>query len=218
MAFCNSCGATLAAGAQFCNKCGASVLASGTVPAATSSIPAASVTPVNQGGSALKVILIVVAVIVGLGILGVAGAGFFAWHIAKNSHVRQDGDSVKVETPFGTMESSQDPEEAARNLGVDVYPGAKALKEGSAVASFGGVHTVTVNFETSDPVDKVCTFYKSRFPRAHLSTSEEKHCTIVSNQSENLVTINVEAEDDNTQIHISNVNRKGGAPNPSSDQ
>ena|SRR5947209_13712603 len=217
MAFCNSCGATLAPGAKFCNKCGVTVLTSGTVPAATSSTLPVSASPTKQGGSALKVILLVVAVIVGLGILGVAGAGFFAWHIAKSSHVHQDGDSVRVETPFGTMESSKDPEEAARNLGVDIYPGAHALKEGSAVATFGGVHTVTANFETSDSVDKVCTFYKSRFPQATVSTSEQNHCTIVSNQSGNLVTINVEAEEDNTKIVISNVSRKAGAPNPSSD-
>ena len=68
MAFCNSCGATLDSGAKFCNKCGttqpgaaaASVTPAGTAPAST-----------QKSGSALKIILIVVAVIVVLGILAI---------------------------------------------------------------------------------------------------------------------------------------------------
>ena len=65
MAFCNSCGATLDAGTKFCNKCGAGAPAA-SVPAA--STPAAAGTPAQGGGgSAVKIILIVVAVIVGLG-------------------------------------------------------------------------------------------------------------------------------------------------------
>ena len=221
MAFCNSCGANLAPGAKFCNNCGTTVLASGIVPAATpsaavgSSGPAASTAPVGQGSSALKIVLIVFAVIVVLGVLGLATLGLIGWRIAKNSHVRQDGDTVKVETPFGTMESSKDPEEAARNLGVDVYPGAQALKEGSASATFGSVHTVTANFETSDSLDKVATFYKSKFPNAMVTTTEENHCTIVSNDSKNLVTINIETEGDKTKIQISNVTRKPGAASSS---
>jgi hypothetical protein len=216
MAFCNSCGTSLAPGAKFCNKCGTTV-ASGSIPAVTPSTPvsspapAASTAQARQGSSAVKIILIVVAVFVGLGIIGTATAGFFAWRIAKSSHVRQEGDTVKVETPFGTMESSKDPEEAVHNLGVDVYPGAQVLKEGAAAATFGGVHTVTANFESSDPLDKVASFYKSKFPNAVVTTSDEGHCTIVSNDPKNLVTINIEADGDRTKIQISNVTRKSRA-------
>ena len=212
MAFCNSCGTSLAPGAKFCNKCGTTV-ASGSIPAVTPSTaavspPVASTAPTPQGGGALKIILIVVAVFVVLGVLGAGAAGFFAWRIAKSSHVRQEGDTVKVETPFGTMESSKDPDEVVHNLGVEVYPGAEVLKEGAAVATFGGVHTVTANFESTDSLDKVANFYKSKFPNAVVTTSDEGHCTIVSNDPKNLVTINIEAEGDQTKIQISNVTRK----------
>ena len=151
MAFCNSCGAALNPGTRFCNKCGAAVLASAPASAFRSAAPAASSPPVpaataqatpSQGSGALKIILIVVGVFVLIGILGVASVGFFAWRVARHTHVRQDGNNVKVETPFGTVESTKDPEEAARNLGVDIYPGAQVLKDGTASASFGGVHTV----------------------------------------------------------------------------
>src|ERR1700751_2690295 len=164
MAFCNSCGAPLTAGTRFCNKCGAAVLVSAPASAFKEAAASAPATPVaaapaqptsSQGSNALKIILSVVGVIVLMGILGVASVGFFAWRVARHAHVRQQGDNVKVETPFGTVQSTNDPQEAARNLGVDVYPGAKLLKEGTASASFGGVHSVTVNLESSDSIDKV---------------------------------------------------------------
>src|SRR5580704_712158 len=130
MAFCNSCGTTITPGTRFCSKCGAPILAS-TLPSSTAApapAPPASVQapPPAQGGSnALKIVLIVIAVIVIIGGLGIAVLTMVGLHIAKNSRMRQEGDHVKVETPFGTVESSKDPEEAAKNLGVDIYPGAE---------------------------------------------------------------------------------------------
>ncbi len=135
MAFCNSCGATLDPSTKFCKKCGApnvaQVSAPGPVPVAAS---AAGPPGSGQSSGALKVILIVAAVIVAVGILGMATLGIITWRIAKSSHVRQEGDHVKVETPFGTVESTKDPEAAVRNLGVELYPGAQVLKSGAASA------------------------------------------------------------------------------------
>lgn len=226
MAFCNSCGAALAPGTKFCNKCGAAVLSSSAAPAVGSAAPASSVPPVaavptpqarsNQGGSALKIVLIVVGVIVLIGILGVASIGFFAWRIARHTHVRQEGDNVKVETPFGTVESTKDPQEAARNLGVDLYPGAKVLKDGTASASFGGVHSVTVSMDSDDSIDKVTSFYKSKFPNAMVTTSDSNQSTIVTNDHKNLITINIRSDGDRTKILITNVTGKSGSSPPTS--
>jgi hypothetical protein len=204
MAFCNSCGANLEAGAKFCNKCGATVAAAPSV--ATSS--AAPVTPTTGGSSALKVILIVVAVIVGIGILGMVTVGIVGYRIAKSSHVSQQGDHVKVDTPFGSVETSKDPEQAAKDLGVDIYPGAEVQKNGASSATFGNIRTVTAMFESSDAPDKICSFYKSKFPAANVSTSQQNHCTIVSNDRKNMVTINIEGEGDTSKIQITNVTRK----------
>ena len=82
-----------------------------------------------------------VGVVVLLGILGIASLGFFAWRVAHRAHIHQNGNNVKVETPFGSVETTKDPDEAARNLGVELYPGAEVLKDGAASATFGGVHT-----------------------------------------------------------------------------
>lgn len=212
MAFCNSCGTSIVPGTRFCSKCGAAILASSlpTPVAAGSTIPAPSQPPTssNQGGGALKIILIAVGIIVLLGILGVASAGFFAWRIAHQAHVRQDGNNVTVETPFGTVESTKDPATAARNLGVDLYPGAQVLKQGATSATFGGIHTTSVNSESDDSLDKVAAFYKTRFPNAMVTTSDAGRCTIVSNDHNSMITIVIRADGDRTKIQITNVTRK----------
>ncbi|MGA9390220.1 MAG: zinc ribbon domain-containing protein [Candidatus Sulfotelmatobacter sp.] len=219
MAFCNACGTSITPGTGFCSKCGAPILAStlppspaaGTVPPVTST-PASSIPPVSPsqggGGGALKVVLIVVGVVVLLGILGIASLGLFAWRMAHHTRVHQDGNNVRVETPFGNVETTKDPAEAARNLGVDLYPGADVSRNGAASATFGSMHTVSLSAETTDSVDKVASFYKSKFPNAMVTSSDAGRCTIVSNDHRNIVTINIDAEGGRTKIQITNVTRK----------
>ncbi|MGA2855267.1 MAG: zinc ribbon domain-containing protein [Candidatus Sulfotelmatobacter sp.] len=210
MAFCNSCGATLDPGSKFCNKCGAGVAAA--PPAASVQPPPAPAAPPKGGSSALKVILIVVAVIVGIGILGMVTCGIVIHHIAKSSHVTQEGDRVRVETPFGSI-NANDPEQAVKDLGVDVYPGAQVEKNGSADLTFAGVHTVTANFDSGDSVDKICSFYKSKFPAATVTSSDQNRCSIVSEDPKNVVTINVEAHGDTTKFQIACVTKKAASSN-----
>jgi uncharacterized OB-fold protein len=209
MAFCNSCGATLNPGTKFCNKCGAAVAAGVSAPGATSTVASTPPPAAPTGGSsALKVILIVVAVIVLIGILGIATVGIIGYRIAKSSRVSQNGDHVKVDTPFGSVETSKDPDQAAKDLGVDLYPGAEVQRNGASSVSMGSVHTVTALFESSDSPDKVCSFYKSRFPGAMMTTSDQNRCTIVSNNQRNMITINVEASGEGAKLQITNVSKK----------
>jgi hypothetical protein len=148
-------------------------------------------------------------VIIVIGALGIGVLTVVGLHIAKNSHVRQEGDRVKVETPFGTVESSKDPDQVAKNLGVDIYPGAEVQKDGAASASFGNLRTVNATFESSDSVDKVCSFYKSKFPSATVTTSDENHCTIVSNSTPpNVVSINIQSNGGGSKLQISSVMKK----------
>lgn len=215
MAFCNSCGATLNSDAKFCNKCGTVITEAPAVNAAA--IPAGTPT---GGSSALKIVLIVVAVIVVIGVLGIATLAVVGIHFARHMHVTHEGDHVKVETPFGNVETAKDPQQIANELGVEIYPGAVMQKNGAAVATFGGVHTASASFQTSDSSDKVCSFYKLKFPNATSTTSDPNHCTIVSNDKQNVVTINVEAhvfkepnQADYTAIQISSVTKKSPSSN-----
>ena len=203
MAFCNSCGTNLEGGARFCPKCGVSQPVSGTVPAASSSAPP------SQSNSAVKVILIVVAAMVALCILGVGTASLVGLHFARHAHINRENGKVRVESPFGTVESTTDPAEAARDLGVDLYPGANLLKGKSASVNVGGMHSVTAQLETDDSVDKVADFYKPKFPNANVSVKESGAYTIVSADGNNIVTINIKTEDGKTHIVIANVSGKG---------
>jgi flagellar basal body-associated protein FliL len=216
MAFCNSCGTSLTPGTKFCSKCGATVPLAA-VPAAIPATPIATASAPTGGGGALKVILIVVAVIVVIGVLSVASIGFFAWRIAHRTHVTQEGNHVKVETPFGSAETSGDSTQAASNLGLDIYPGAEIQKNGASTASFGGIHTVTAVFESSDSLDKVCAFYKSRFPNAMVSTTDQNRCSIISNDSKSMITIHLEPDGSNTKIQITNVSKNTGTKSSSSE-
>jgi hypothetical protein len=213
MAFCNSCGAALNAGTQFCNKCGAAVAAP-PIAAIPMAAPLPPAQPAGGGSSALKIILIVIAIIVGLGIISVGAFSFFVYRVAKSArdkvHVTQEGDSVKIDSPIGSI-SANNSEQATKDLGVDVYPGSQAQKNGNASMTFGNVHTVTASYESSDSLDKVCTFYKSKFPNAMTTTSDQNQCTIISNTQNGMITINLEANGDATKIQISNVNKKIGS-------
>lgn len=208
MAFCNSCGATLADGTRFCSKCGKPV-AEAAPPTASAGLPAPP--PSTGGSSGLKVVLIVIGSIILFGVLCVAVLTVIGLRIARHSRLTQKGDDVKVETPFFNMETSKDPDEAAKNLGVDLYPGAQVQKDGASSATFGGIHTVTASFESSDAADKVCEFYRGKFPGANVSTSDRNRCTIVTNAPPNMVTINVESNGDGARFQIVAVTKKSSS-------
>jgi zinc-ribbon domain len=211
MAFCNSCGATLDAGTKFCNKCGAAVAAPPLAASATPAAPMPPAQPAAGGSSALKIILIVIAIIVGLGIISVGAFSFFVYRVAKSArdkvHVTQEGDQVKIDSPLGSF-SANNAEQATKDLGVDIYPGSQAEKNGNASVAFGNIHTVTASYESSDSLDKVCAFYKSKFPNAMTTSSDQNRCTIISNDPNGMITINIETNGDATKFQISNVNKK----------
>jgi hypothetical protein len=207
MAFCNACGGTVEPGAKFCPKCGAAVPA-----AAVASAPA---TPAQS--NALKVILIVVAIVVGLSILAIGTATFIGWRVARHTRVEQNGGKVRVETPFGTVESNDNSDEAARNLGIDIYPGARARKSSAANVTMGAMHTVAAEFETDDPPERVADFYKRKLPHANIAVSDEKQYTIISHDKKNMFTINIEPQDGKTLIHIANISGNAVAGGESTD-
>lgn len=205
MAFCNSCGGALEPGAQFCSKCGAAVAgASGVTPIAG---PPAT----RKSNDAVKVILIVVAVIVGLGVIGSVTATLIGLRIARHTHVTEDGKHVKVETPMGTVESSENAEDAVHNIGVDVYPGAQVMQSDAANVNLPGMHTVAVNFQTDDPPEKVAEFYRAQLPHANVNVSDDKHYTIVSTRDKNLITVNIGPENGKTVINVATVSGKAAA-------
>lgn len=216
MAFCNSCGSVIDAGVRFCPKCGKptpSAAAPQSVvppPLPMAPAPVAQGQPVatTGGSSALKIILIVVAVIVGIGIIGAVSIGFVIHRAITRTHIESRDGNVKVHSPFGNVETSTDPDEAAKNLGVDVYPGASVVKGSTANLIFGKARTAAAQFESSDPPAIVAEFYRSKYPSATFVSSEANHFSLVAGGKENVTTITVEPEEGKTRISISRITGK----------
>ena len=201
MAFCNSCGATVDAGTKFCNKCGAAV--STVAPASAAATPAAGTQPPQGGGSALKIILIIVVVIVGLGVVGFGTVAFLIHRAVSRVHDREG--NMKIHSPFGNVQTTTDPDEAAQNLGVAFYPGAEIRKGSAADVSFGSMHTSKVVLETDDAPDKVADFYRSQMPDANFLPPQGDRYSIVKGGPGDMTTVSIHPEDGRTRIDIGRV-------------
>ncbi len=204
MAFCNSCGNNLESGAKFCSKCG-TVQAGANIGSTPVAVPPHAATPNNS----LRIILIVVGAVILLGVISVAAITVIGLRIARHTRVENRDGNVRIESPFGDVETTNDPAQIAASLGVNVYPGARVLEGNAADVTVAGMHTISAEFETEDSPDKVAEFYKSKFPNPNVSNTAGGETTIVSTSKKNLITITIEPEGSKTRIHIANVSGKG---------
>ena len=204
MAFCNSCGTALEAGAKFCPKCGATLAAPATATAATLPPPPA---PAKSGG-ALKIILIILAIVVGLIIIAAGSCAYFVHRAVTRMHVNEKNGNVSIDTPFGSLNSTTDPVEAAKNTGIDPYPGATIPRGGSANMTIGKMHTATVTYETDDPPSTVADFYKSKLPNANVTSGDDRY-SMVSGSKDDMTTVSIEARDGKTHIAVARVTSIG---------
>lgn len=215
--FCTKCGATLSGDTAFCTKCGAPVAATAPTPAAstpqayspqpyvppasnppmtsTYAQPVAVGAPVKGGPSALKIILIILAVFVGLGIIGAAVVGFGIYRISKAVHVSNaGGGSVEVSTPGGTI-SAGTVSVNSSDLGVDLYPGA-TQQQGAVRFSTPNGTAITATYVTSDPMDKVVDFYKEKLGASASVFQSDKSAVLSMNSDDkkNSVMVTISAD------------------------
>jgi hypothetical protein len=102
----------------------------------------------KSGSGALKIVLI--AVLVGLGIVGSWAVGFLVWRVLQ-----------PVGLPRSTMTTSLTTFVTAEELGTEIYPGAQSTTGGGRM-SVAEVSVVTGVYLTSDSRDQVVSFYKSK--------------------------------------------------------
>lgn len=179
--YCGKCGSEVPSDKQFCATCGTPVAASAQPPAyapVSSGAPGGGYTPIApvanpvgipfqmapppaKSGGALKIILIVVAIVVGLGILGVGAIGFTAWRIAHAFHVSGSGRDASISVPGGTITTNSSEIYTASDLGTDIYPGARPGR-GSMRMSLPTGSVITAIYETSDSKEQVVNYYKGR--------------------------------------------------------
>lgn len=178
-AFCTKCGAPLSSSTGFCSSCGTSIAPAtaaippvGPVQAAPpvaaygqQAVPPVAgypmAPPPQSSNSALKIVLIVVAVVVGLGILGAGAMGFMAWHVAKTMKVDSSGQGVTMTVPGGGTISAGDSVASDVDLGVPAYPGALREKGGVNMDT-ASASMVMAHFATNDSISQVTDFYKGK--------------------------------------------------------
>lgn len=200
MPFCTSCSAAMEPTAQVCPSCGKAV--GGTGPAAATSAPP------PQKSSALKVILLLLGGFLLLGMLVVGAAAMFIFRMARDTRVEQTSGGAKVETPFGTVETTnEDGVAIAQKMGVEVYPGARPLP-GSASVNVGGMRTATAMFESDDPPEKIEEFYRKQFPRATLNSQRDEGGTrsvLMVGDKETWTTITIEGHESGSKFTLASV-------------
>ena len=199
MAFCTSCGATIADHAQFCTSCGAKSAA----PVSTGGGAAAAPAPAPQsGGSALKIILIVIGSVILIGILATAAVTIF---IGKKIHdagvgvVEKDGEA-KIKIGNVNIETTKDEGKVAEDLGIDLYPGA-TMAQGAGAMQFGNMSATNAVFETDDSPEQVAAFYRERLPGAHYTAAQGNH-TLVGREGKDMITVHIEQDGGKTRIAL----------------
>jgi hypothetical protein len=220
--YCPKCGTELAPNTQFCTTCGAPQAAPSVAnpgpynQAQQPPFPTAYPQPVPPaaGNSAVKIILIIVGIVVGLGILAVCVFAFAVWRISKAVHVEGDGSKVTLSTPDGGhMTVNSGDSATAADLGTDIYPGATKSKGGTKMDLPTG-SMVTSVFLTSDSKDKVLAFYKDKFgsSASTIDTSDTAIVTLKRGGNEVImvtITPNRGQDDSQTQISIVHTRKTG---------
>lgn len=167
--------------------------------------PPVGAPPPKSGPSALKIILIIVAVFVCLGIIGAGIVGYGIYRVAKSVHKDANGEIV-VNTPKGAITANPNETFTASDLGIAIYPGAEQGKGGLRM-NIAGRSMVSANFLTSDPKDQVIAFYKGKVgPNAQsiMTDSGAQFVTAATNGDSVTVSIaqNAATNDGKTQITI----------------
>ncbi len=234
--FCTKCGAPVSAEKNFCTACGAPASPASTPVPGAAALPAPpplqpcpqqpppaytptpayapppagyapppAASPV-QGGSALKIILIIVAVLVGLALIGILIFALGIWRVTRAVHVHNSGDGVTISTPGGDISAGNSTTLTEADLGVPIYPGA------ARNADEGGLHIRSTNgsmvtgvYTTGDSPAQVIAFYKSKMSSdtAVIETGQGAILTSGKQGKESVVvTISTDTSDNKTKIAV----------------
>ena len=209
--FCSKCGAELSSDTKFCGGCGtptgfaaAAATPAGVAPAGQVAVGQAPTAAAPSSG-ALKIVLIIVGVIVGLGMLSAVAVMFGIWRISKHVHVDQSG-GVTISTPGGKFSTggTSTAHLTQREVGAPIYPGAVAEEGGFKLGAESG-SMATYVFKTSDSVAQVMAFYRDKFgPKSSvIETPQGGIVTAAKSDNEGImVTIGRDEGEDKTSIAI----------------
>ena len=200
--YCAKCGAVLSPDKQFCTACGAAAPAQPSAAQPSAVQPTAA--PDNSSGC-IKIVLIVVAIVVFLGLLALAGV-MYACHRVKQAIRVENGPNgqVSMNIPGTSFSANTAQSFTAAELGTDIYPGAQSIKGGMKMDLPTG-SMVTGVFVTSDSKDQVVDFYKGKFGSAASTydTSDGAILTLPMGQQESvMVTITAKPSENDGKTKI----------------
>jgi hypothetical protein len=200
--FCSKCGSSLPESTGFCPACGTPVAAAaasvnpGYAPVAPPVVvPGAATYPAppavqpnygaaqpSSGGGALKIILIVVAVIVGLCILAAGVVGYGIYRVKQAVHLDNKGNGT-ISGFGGSISAGKDVDVSAADLGVPIYPGATRGEGGMKMTlPTGSVNSVI--FVTGDSTSDVVAFYKGKLGENEVDTETSNGSVLSSGKDD----------------------------------
>jgi hypothetical protein len=165
--------------------------------------------PPKSGSSAVKIILIIVGIFVGLGIIVCSIVAYGVYRVAHSIHKDANG-NITVTTPKGTITANSSNTLTAADLGIAIYPGATEGKAGLRM-NIAGKSMVTANFLTPDSPDKVMAFYEAQAgPNAQTNSTSAGGTISIQNGANNItVTVTQSAVTDNGKTQFTIVNISG---------
>jgi hypothetical protein len=156
-----------------------------------------------KGPSVLKVVFIVIAVIVGIGILGIGALAFIGYRAEKAIQVTNNGKSVSTTVPgIGTVTTGAASTLTEQDLGIPLYPGATMDPSASSTVVNGKTKVVQATYWTTDPVSSVTSFYQGKLGSG-LNVMGLGDETIMSYGSgNNTVTMMLDSESGKTKMNV----------------
>ncbi|HEX3373225.1 MAG TPA: hypothetical protein VHS13_03395, partial [Edaphobacter sp.] len=157
--------------------------------------------PTTSGTTVLKIVLIVIAAMVLIGVIVAGAIGIGVYKIAKSAHKDSSG-NVSITTPDGTITTGQNNNVSAADLGIDLYP-AVTTGQGSMNMRTPEGSMVTAVYLSSDPPDKIVAFYKERLgdKASVVKTSNGTVLSAGEKDRDNIV-ITITPQGDSTKIAI----------------
>ncbi|MBM3461524.1 MAG: hypothetical protein FJX76_05435 [Armatimonadetes bacterium] len=134
--------------------------------------------------------------------------------------VQQDAKSMTVTSDKGnaTITTGGGQSDAEKAIGLPSYPG--ATSQGAVTANDEDGQATSMNtLITSDPYDKVFTFYKEKMPGAKVTTVDangiKTSVLVVEDEGKPTQTVTVNGQGAQTMIQIAVVHKPAGASSPS---
>jgi hypothetical protein len=166
--------------------------------------------PPKSGSSALKIVLIILGIFVGLGILAAGVVGYGIYKVAHAVHKAANGD-VSINVPGGFSANTSQAVNAG-DLGIAIYPGATQGKGGLHM-NIAGKSMVSANFLTSDSKDQVIAFYKDKLGTgAQVMTTDTGGVISVNNSGDSIsITVTQTPNANNGQTQFIIIHTTGGS-------